>query len=64
LLGDDFLRDKHLISGVGNLLKPVVCLDDRYGAFGPAYIRRLRAMGIRDHPIAARALVETDMSSG
>jgi transposase InsO family protein len=30
-------------------------LRDRDGAFGPAYIRRIRAMGIRDHPLAARS---------
>ena len=30
-------------------------LRDRDGAFGPAYIRRVRAMGIRDHPVAARS---------
>ncbi len=27
-------------------------LRDRYGAFGPAYTRRIRTMGIRDHPTA------------
>ncbi len=30
-------------------------IRDRDGAFGPAYIRRVRAMGIRDHPVAARS---------
>jgi transposase InsO family protein len=30
-------------------------LRDRDGAFGPAYIRRIHAMGIRDHPVAARS---------
>jgi transposase InsO family protein len=30
-------------------------IRDRDGAFGPAYVRRVRAMGIRDHPIAARS---------
>jgi transposase InsO family protein len=30
-------------------------LRDRDGAFGPAYTRRIRAMGIRDHPVAARS---------
>jgi transposase InsO family protein len=30
-------------------------IRDRDGAFGPAYTRRIRAMGIRDHPIAARS---------
>ena len=30
-------------------------LRDRVGAFGPAYNRRIRAMGIRDHPVAARS---------
>jgi len=29
--------------------------DDRDGAFGPAYIRRIRAMRIRDHPTAPRS---------
>ena len=28
---------------------------DRDGAFGPAYTRRIRAMGIRDHPTAPRS---------
>src|SRR6202022_3554230 len=28
---------------------------DRDGAFGPAYTHRIRAMGIRDHPTAARS---------
>jgi|SRR5208283_1266923 len=30
-------------------------LRDRDGAFGSAYTRRIRAMGIRDHPVAARS---------
>jgi transposase InsO family protein len=30
-------------------------LCDRDGAFGPAYIRRIHAMGIRDHPVAVRS---------
>ena len=30
-------------------------LRDRDGAFGSAYTRRVRAMGIRDHPVAARS---------
>jgi transposase InsO family protein len=30
-------------------------LRDRDGAFGSAYSRRIRAMGIRDHPTAPRA---------
>jgi transposase InsO family protein len=30
-------------------------LRDRDGAFGPVYIRRVRAMGIRDRPIAPRS---------
>jgi transposase InsO family protein len=30
-------------------------IRDRDGAFGPAYARRIRAMGIRDHPVAARS---------
>src|SRR5579864_9298875 len=30
-------------------------LRDRDGAFGPAYTHRIRAMGIRDHPIAPRS---------
>jgi Integrase core domain len=29
---------------------------DRDGAFGSAYTRRIRAMAIRDHPVAARSL--------
>jgi len=31
-------------------------LRDRDGVFGTAYTRRIRAMGIRDHPVAARSL--------
>jgi transposase InsO family protein len=30
-------------------------IRDRYRAFGPAYTRRIRAMGIRDHSIAPRS---------
>jgi hypothetical protein len=30
-------------------------IRDRDGAFGPAYTRRIRAMGIRDHPTAPRS---------
>lgn len=30
-------------------------LRDRDGAFGAAYTRRIRAMGIRDHPVASRS---------
>jgi transposase InsO family protein len=30
-------------------------IRDRDGAFGPAYVRRVRAMDIRDHPTAARS---------
>ena len=30
-------------------------IRDRDGAFGPAYALRIRAMGIRDHPVAARS---------
>src|SRR5580658_3380739 len=30
-------------------------IRDRDGAFGPAYTQRIRAMGIRDHPIAPRS---------
>jgi transposase InsO family protein len=34
---------------------PCHLLRDRDGAFGPAYIHRIRAMGIRDHPTAPRS---------
>jgi hypothetical protein len=34
---------------------PKHLLRDRDGAFGAAYTRRIRAMGIRDHPIAPRS---------
>ena len=34
---------------------PRYLLRDRDGAFGPAYKRRIRAMGIRDRPTAARS---------
>ena len=30
-------------------------IRDRDGSFGPAYTRRIRAMGIRDHPTAPRS---------
>ncbi len=30
-------------------------IRDRDGTFGPAYTRRIRAMGIRDHPTAPRS---------
>jgi hypothetical protein len=30
-------------------------IRDRDGAFGPAYTRRIRAMGTRDHPTAPRS---------
>ena len=34
---------------------PRFLIRDRDGAFGPAYTRRIRAMGIRDRPTAARS---------
>ena len=34
---------------------PSHLIRDRDGAFGPAYTHRIRAMGIRDHPIAPRS---------
>ena len=34
---------------------PRYLLRDRDRGFGPAYTRRVRAMGIRDHPVAARS---------
>ncbi|HUO05195.1 MAG TPA: hypothetical protein VMU16_08365 [Candidatus Binataceae bacterium] len=34
---------------------PEHLLRDRDGAYGTAYTRRIRAMGIRDHPVAARS---------
>jgi transposase InsO family protein len=34
---------------------PRYLIRDRDGAFGPAYTRRVRAMGIRDRPVAARS---------
>ncbi len=34
---------------------PKYLLRDRDGTFGSAYTRRLRAMGIRDHPVAPRS---------
>ena len=34
---------------------PSHLIRDRDGAFGPAYTRRIRAMGIRDHPTASRS---------
>ena len=34
---------------------PRYLIRDRDGEFGPAYTRRIRAMGIRDRPTAARS---------
>jgi len=34
---------------------PRYLIRDRDGSFGTAYTRRIRAMGIRDHPVAARS---------
>jgi len=34
---------------------PRYLIRDRDGAYGPAYTRRIRAMGIRDRPTAARS---------
>ena len=34
---------------------PKYLLRDRDGTFGAVYTRRVRAMGIRDHPVAARS---------
>jgi transposase InsO family protein len=34
---------------------PHYLIRDRDGAFGPAYVRRVRAMGIRDRPTAPRS---------
>jgi transposase InsO family protein len=34
---------------------PLHLIRDRDGAFGPVYVRRIRAMGIRDHPVAPRS---------
>ena len=40
-------------------------IRDRDNAFGPAYVRRVRLMGIRDRPIARRAhRGKTDTSKG
>jgi hypothetical protein len=34
---------------------PRYLIRDRDGAYGPAFIRRIRAMGIRDRPVSARS---------
>jgi transposase InsO family protein len=34
---------------------PRYLIRDRDGVYGPAFVMRLRAMGIRDHPTAARS---------
>ena len=34
---------------------PRYLIRDRDGSFGTAYTRRIRAMGIRDHPVEARS---------
>jgi hypothetical protein len=39
-------------------------IRDRDGAFGPAYIRRIRAMRIRDHPTHHARRGRTATSSG
>jgi hypothetical protein len=43
---------------------PRYLVRDRDGAYGDAFIQRLRTMGIRDHPIAPRSPWQTAMSSG
>jgi transposase InsO family protein len=35
--------------------QPLYLVRDRDGAYGEAFIRRIRAMGIRDRPISARS---------
>jgi hypothetical protein len=37
-------------------------IRDRDGAYGAAFIRRMRAMGIRDRPVEADRLDPTGMS--
>ena len=36
---------------------PRYLIRDRDGAYGAAFIRRIRAMGIRDRPVPARSLI-------
>ena len=36
---------------------PCYLIRDRDGAYGAAFIRRIRAMGIRDRPVPARSLI-------
>jgi hypothetical protein len=43
---------------------PRYIIRDRDRAYGHAFLRRLRAMGIRDRPIAPRSPGRTDVQSG
>jgi hypothetical protein len=44
--------------------EPPRLIRDRDGAYGAAFIRRIRAIGIRDRPVSARRLGRTDMRRG
>ena len=46
---------RQLTEACGWCTVPQYLVRDRDGAYGEAFIRRLRAMGIRDRPIAARS---------
>jgi hypothetical protein len=43
---------------------PRYLIRDRDGAYGAAFIRRIRAMAIRDRPVSARSSWQTDMRRG
>ena len=43
---------------------PKFLIRDRDRAYGKIFIRRLRAMGIRDRPISPRSPWQTDMRNG
>jgi hypothetical protein len=43
---------------------PRYVIRDRDGAYGAAFIRRIRAMGTHDRPVSARRLGRTDMRRG
>jgi len=55
-LGRDRIRVNCICPGVVSTpIWDAMLIRDRDGAYGPAYTRRIRAMGIRDRPMAPRS---------
>jgi len=46
---------RQLTEACGWVEPPRYLIRDRDGAYGAAFIRRIRAMGIRDRPVSARS---------